>query len=292
MAKKISASVGKGGKNKPADTQAVQELLNAFAKKCGFKQLDVDGKVGPKTNAAISSFQKKVVGMSKADGRVDAKGRSMSALAMGPKKAEAEAKKAEKQGEKGKANRATGSKGSPGKGSSAETKKKKKGAGNGKPQVKGDTRGVDKRLLAVLEAVSAHYGKPIVVETGKQASQATTDGEQLWQRWRDDLDSGKRDPILRRNEKLRKQLDALYSHKEFDKFMRLVKKNSKKSAEGASDAHASGRAVDIKRSTDAKVVAAIATILRREDEGNVIHFDDNGKSLPKTITEAMKKKWK
>ena len=291
MAKKISGSVGKGGKNKSPDTQAVQELLNAFSKKCGFKKLDTDGLIGPKTISAIAAFQKSAMGMSRADSRVDPGGKSFTTLSMGPKKAEAEAKKAEK-ADQGKEGGDDAKQDKKAKGKAKGGDKQADSAQNGKPQVKGATRGIDKKILAVLEAVSAHYGKPIVIETGKQKAAAIGDAKELWQKWRSDLDSGKRDPNLSRNEKLRKELDAHYSHKKFDEFLKLVAKSSKKSKGGGSDAHATGRAVDIKRNTDQKMVAALATILRREDEENVIHFDDTGKSVPKTITEAMKRKWK
>lgn len=271
MAKKISASVGKGGKNKPEDTKVVQELLNAFTKKGGFKRLDVDGLIGPKTIAAIKSMQESVVGMKRGDGRVDPGGETMAALTKGPKKLEAEAKKEEKQQQKQEAEAA------------------KNQSGGGKPQVKGDVRGVDRRLLGVLEAVSAHFGKPIVVETGKQS---TAGGEQLWQEWTNSLDRGRRDPTLRRNDKLREELDTLYSDLKKKDFLKLAAKKLGAAQGSEASAHAAGRAVDIKRNTDSKIVAALATVLRKQDEGNVIHFDDAGKSLPKTISEAMKKKWK
>ena len=288
MAKKISGSVGKGGKNKPADVIAVQELLNGFAKKCGFKKLDVDGLIGPKTNTAISAFQKNSLGMARPDGRVDPGGNSMKSLAMGPKKVEAEAKKAEKAEVKKEAKKkdAKGAK---------NGDKQADGPGKGKPQVKGDTRGIDKRLLGVLEAVSAHFGKPIVVENGKQSAAAVSaDAEQLWQDWDSNrIKRGMGVPALQRDKKLRKDLDDSYCRTDFDKFVKLFEKKVKKSKKGGAtdEAHAKGRAVDIKRNTDQKVVAALATILRKEDEDGVIHFDDAGKSLPKTITEAMKKKW-
>lgn len=51
----ISASVGQGGENKPADVKKIQALLN---KKGG--KLEVDGKIGDKTIAAIRSFQRSV----------------------------------------------------------------------------------------------------------------------------------------------------------------------------------------------------------------------------------------
>ena len=141
----------------------------------------------------------------------------------------------------------------------------------------------------MLEAVSAHYGKPIVVEAGKQS---TSGAEDLWREWTNSLDRGRRDPTLRRDDKLRQELDTLYSDLNKKEFMKLVGKKMSKTQGSEASAHAAGRAVDIKRNTDSKIVAALATVLRKQDEGNVIHFDDAGKSLPKTISEAMKKKWK
>jgi hypothetical protein len=40
------------------------------------------------------------------------------------------------------------------------------------------------------------------------------------------------------------------------------------------------------------VQAALSSILRFEDEGDVLHFDDVGKNVPSKITDDMKKKWK
>jgi hypothetical protein len=283
MAKKISGSVGKGGKNNSDDTRTVQELLNAFSKKCGFKKLGTDGMIGPKTISAISTFQRKAVGMSRADSRIDPRGDSFEMLAAGPKKA------AKANGDK----TARGNRG--GKQDKQEDNTEGRGqqaaaTGNGKPQVKGDKRGVDKRILGVLEAVSAHYGKPILIESGKQEDSAG--GEQLWREWTNSLKRGKRDPNLKRNDRLREQLNTHYCQLQQEEFLALVAENSRKLKSGGSAAHAAGRAVDLNRNTDSKVVAALATILRREDEGSVIHFDDTGKSIPKTITEAMKRKWK
>jgi lysozyme family protein len=65
----ISAAVGQGGRNKPADVEAVQAKLNSV----GNYGLKVDGKIGPKTIGAIKDFQKKN-GMSSPDGRIDPKG--------------------------------------------------------------------------------------------------------------------------------------------------------------------------------------------------------------------------
>ncbi len=287
MAKKISSSVGKGGKNKPEDTQLVQELLNGFAKSCGFKKLDVDGLIGPKTISAIAAFQEKAVGMARPDSRIDPGGESLATLNKGPKKVEDEAKKKEKAESKEAEKKGAEKKGtkSSDDADSAGTK------GGGKPQVKGEIRGLDKKLLAILEEVSAHYGKPIVVEAGKQES--APQGTELWDAWVNKLKRGTRDPKLKRDEKTRQQLDVLYEEHKDKEFFALANKalGGSKKGGGSDDAHAKGRAVDIRKSTDSKVVAALESILRRENEGNVIHFDDGGKSLPAKITDAMKKQW-
>lgn len=75
MAKKISASVGKGGKNYPPDVKTIQALLNAAG---ATPKLDVDGKCGPKTYWAITQFQQKNLGFG--DGRVDVPGKTLDAL--------------------------------------------------------------------------------------------------------------------------------------------------------------------------------------------------------------------
>ena len=81
MAKKISASVGKGGKNRPADVKLIQQLLNDnLSKMTGVQRLVVDGLVGRKTIGAIEKFQKQVVGMQRVDGRVDPGGKTIQAL--------------------------------------------------------------------------------------------------------------------------------------------------------------------------------------------------------------------
>lgn len=61
----IAGSVGKGGKNEPADVKAVQEALNQR----GGAKLTADGKIGPKTLKAIVEFQKKL-GQFKPDGNI------------------------------------------------------------------------------------------------------------------------------------------------------------------------------------------------------------------------------
>lgn len=72
----ITASVGNGGTNTPADVLCVQKLLNQRAG----AGLTEDGKCGAKTIAAIAKFQQSQLQMAKPDGRIDAGGRTWKAL--------------------------------------------------------------------------------------------------------------------------------------------------------------------------------------------------------------------
>lgn len=58
---KISASVGKGCKNKPDDVKKMQMKLNEHRSAGGYKTLKPDGLFGKKTLTAIEIFQKKVL---------------------------------------------------------------------------------------------------------------------------------------------------------------------------------------------------------------------------------------
>lgn len=62
----ISASVGKGGKNDPADVKAVQQALNQR----GDAKLKDDGRFGPQTLKALEAFQRKL-GQFKPDGVIE-----------------------------------------------------------------------------------------------------------------------------------------------------------------------------------------------------------------------------
>src|SRR5882724_4287053 len=75
----LSATVGRGGKNKPEDVQAVQLELNRRAR----AGLVVDGKCGPKTIAAITAFQK-TLGMRNPDGLIEPGKTTASALSGKP----------------------------------------------------------------------------------------------------------------------------------------------------------------------------------------------------------------
>lgn len=76
----ISASVGVGGRNLPDDVRTVQRLLNGVTPANGgpVPPLAVDGFVGPKTNGAITAFQRKHFPFH--DGRVDPGGPTLRKL--------------------------------------------------------------------------------------------------------------------------------------------------------------------------------------------------------------------
>ena len=74
MAEDTIREVVKAGSRNEADIKVVQRLLNANLSKIPpLSSLVVDGKIGDKTINAILEFQKRVVGMSEPDGRVDPK---------------------------------------------------------------------------------------------------------------------------------------------------------------------------------------------------------------------------
>ena len=76
----IKASVGTGGKNINADVKIIQQMLNALKPIEGGPNvmLAEDGLIGPKTQAAITKYQKKALGWT--DGRIDVAGPTIKAL--------------------------------------------------------------------------------------------------------------------------------------------------------------------------------------------------------------------
>lgn len=59
--KKISGKVGRGASNNASDVKTVQTLLNRFTSQAGFSKLKEDGLFGPRTEAALQAFQRKVM---------------------------------------------------------------------------------------------------------------------------------------------------------------------------------------------------------------------------------------
>jgi peptidoglycan hydrolase-like protein with peptidoglycan-binding domain len=79
----IGASVGRGGVNRTEDVRTVQQLLAAHVSALGRPPLDVDGEYGENTRIAIRLYQKRVMGISNPDGRVDPGGRTWKSLNSG-----------------------------------------------------------------------------------------------------------------------------------------------------------------------------------------------------------------
>jgi hypothetical protein len=75
----ITGSVGRGGVNLPEDVRLIQQLLNEAGAREGGAPLAVDGRVGPKTIAAITDYQRRRR-LPVADGRVDVAGATFRSL--------------------------------------------------------------------------------------------------------------------------------------------------------------------------------------------------------------------
>lgn len=82
MARKISASVGQGGRNLKSDAETVQQLLNNVPAPQGGPDvpLAVDGLPWQRTIAAIKKFQKVQLDFKWPDGRVDPNGKTLAKL--------------------------------------------------------------------------------------------------------------------------------------------------------------------------------------------------------------------
>lgn len=77
----ITASVGRNGVNKHNDTITVQKLINQNIRLITpLRPISEDGKAGPKTIGAIEEFQRRVLRLSRPDGRVDPHGRTLQKL--------------------------------------------------------------------------------------------------------------------------------------------------------------------------------------------------------------------
>jgi peptidoglycan hydrolase-like protein with peptidoglycan-binding domain len=79
----IRYSVGENAKNQVVDVRVVQSLINKVVEANKLKPLDTlktDGVAGRKTKHAIREYQRRVIGMSAPDGRVDPDGRTIKKL--------------------------------------------------------------------------------------------------------------------------------------------------------------------------------------------------------------------
>lgn len=81
----IKYSVGENAKNYVLDVKVVQSLINKVIEANLLMPLDVlraDGVAGKKTKHAIREYQRRVVGMSAPDGRIDPNGRTLKNLVL------------------------------------------------------------------------------------------------------------------------------------------------------------------------------------------------------------------
>ncbi|MEM1385308.1 MAG: hypothetical protein AAF713_01775 [Pseudomonadota bacterium] len=83
------------------------------------------------------------------------------------------------------------------------------------------------------------------------------------------------------------KLNELYKDSDKKKFFDIIKPEAKRYSR-----HVSGRAVDIKKNTDKKILFAIGTVLRRVNEKLCTHFDDQRRTIPAAIDESVKSKWR
>ena len=79
----ISGSVGRGGINRSDDVTTVQNLLQPHMSALGLAPLEIDGRFGDNTLKAIRLYQKRVMGRTNPDGRVDVDGATWRALTGG-----------------------------------------------------------------------------------------------------------------------------------------------------------------------------------------------------------------
>lgn len=80
---RIEQSVGRGGVNAKTDVEIAQALLNKHVVALGLPLLVVDGRSGTNTVDAIRAYQRRVVGLTATDGRIDPGGRTWQALEAG-----------------------------------------------------------------------------------------------------------------------------------------------------------------------------------------------------------------
>lgn len=76
---RLTGSVGRKGKNLPADVRLIQQLLNQNAR-IPFAMLAINGIAGDSTYFAIEDFQRRVVKLSRPDGLIEVGGMTWTAL--------------------------------------------------------------------------------------------------------------------------------------------------------------------------------------------------------------------
>ena len=154
--------------------------------------------------------------------------------------------------------------------------------------ITGKTAGVNRKLIAVLRAVSAHYDEPIRILSGKREPKPVATA--IFMSWNGHLRQGKALPFFRRNEKLRLRLDKLKQDKDRGGFEATLLKAE---TDGLSP-HMTGDAVDLALDSSENVIAALETCLNYKAEKNtegkrVHHFDLDRLVWP--IADSVKARW-
>lgn len=155
--------------------------------------------------------------------------------------------------------------------------------------VTGKTSGVNRKIIAVLRAISAHYNEPIRVLSGRrEARQVAT---AIFMNWNGHLRQGKAIAYLRKTEKLRARLDKLKGEKDRSAFeAHLLNKGDP----DALSPHMVGDAVDLPLDTPDHVIEALASCLNHKAEKNtegkrVHHFDLDRLIWP--IPDSLRNRW-
>lgn len=257
---KISASVGKGGKNGADDVRIVQTLLNKHATAAGFSKLKVSDECDKDTIKAIEAFQR-AIDMKSPDSRVDPGGKTFKALEARELPEKEETKPTGKTG-----------------------------------KVNGDLSGVQSDIVDFVTEVAAFYGKDIRISSGKR--DATGQGQAMFNNWTGNLKRGKIYSYLSSNPKLLKELDQLYDDANSKQDGKDPNKAKAEFIKICADAapklslHVAGKAIDVspKSCMSSAMRDAMKTGLRELEESSCYHYDTKG-SAPK-VTDALKKSWK
>lgn len=156
--------------------------------------------------------------------------------------------------------------------------------------VTGKTGGIERKLMNVLNAVSAHFGKPIEIVSGQRNRNQQL--SELFANWQSHLRNGRDNAYLAGNEKLRLELDALKQARDRKGFIELL---ARKADINALSRHMTGDEVDLSASADPAIVEALASCLNhrtgRNSEGTrVHHFDNTRVGWP--IPESTRARWK
>lgn len=256
----IRGSVGRKGQNEKIDVAIVQKLLNKFQAHAKFAKLKVDGMNGPKTEKAIGAAQA-FFGM-KPDYRVDAGKNTIQKLSQNPKKVAAE-------NEENKD--AMAQKIAPVKGTWYKLKDISVKMSKVKPQ-----------LVNVVNMIGHHYRTKIVITSGYRDDNMQVAA--MYNNWPNVKNLYKR---IEAEPKVKKKLTELHAAKDFAAF----KKHMKSTYGVPRSQHTFGNAVDIRKTTNSKVISALRSLLTEVREAHCYHFQ-----LTKNLSDAQilkaKQKWK